>query len=147
LFVLLGVVEIFHMRILHFFDLAHSNPVGFRSLLAMGGSTICWILEAWFAYRLFFFYARGGLFTPDIVRSLRRIGYITILAGCWNAFKMYYLFGFRPDGHPSVTDIVSWLSVILVQLIFSVVPGFVTIFLAWIMDEGRKIQEEQELTV
>jgi hypothetical protein len=25
--------------------------------------------------------------------------------------------------------------------------GFVIIFIAWIMDEGRKIQEEQELTV
>jgi hypothetical protein len=32
-------------------------------------------------------------------------------------------------------------------LVFNFVPGFVIIFAAWIMDEGRKIQEEQELTV
>ena len=147
LFVLLGIVDIIEMLILLFSDLAHSNPVGFRNLLAMGVSTICWTLETWFAYRLFFFYTRGDLFTPDIVRSLRRIGYISILIGFWNAFKMYYLFGFPSDSHPTVTDIVSSLSVILVKLIFSIVPGFVTIFIAWIMDEGRKIQEEQALTV
>jgi hypothetical protein len=33
------------------------------------------------------------------------------------------------------------------ELFLSLLPGFVIIFIAWIMDEGRKIQEEQELTV
>jgi hypothetical protein len=28
-----------------------------------------------------------------------------------------------------------------------VLAGLMIIFIAWIMDEGRKIQEEQELTV
>ena len=145
LFVLLGVLEI--ILNLQVSALAHSNPARFQAALFMGVSTICWTLETWFAYRLFSFYARGDLFTADIVHALRQIGYISILIGCWNAFKMYYLFGFPSDSHPAVFDIVSRLSVILVQLVFSVVPSFVTIFIAWIMDEGRKIREEQELTV
>jgi len=36
---------------------------------------------------------------------------------------------------------------ILFHLVHNLVTGFVILFIAWIMDEGRKIQEEQELTV
>jgi uncharacterized membrane protein YdcZ (DUF606 family) len=35
----------------------------------------------------------------------------------------------------------------LISLLISFVPGLLILFIAWIMDEGRKIQEEQELTV
>jgi hypothetical protein len=36
---------------------------------------------------------------------------------------------------------------ICIQIFFNVVPGLAIIFIAKVMDEGRKIQEEQELTV
>jgi hypothetical protein len=39
------------------------------------------------------------------------------------------------------------LSGLLMQFAISSFPAFLIIFVAWIMDEGRKIQEEQELTV
>jgi hypothetical protein len=147
LFVVIGVVEIIELPILHISDLAHSNPSRFRDAIFMGVSIICWTAETWFAYKLFFFYARGDLFTPEIVRYLRRIGYVSILIGFWSAFKLYFLFGFLGDNPSAAGAIAAKFGVILVQLVFSIVPGFVTIFIAWVMDEGRKIQEEQELTV
>ena len=36
---------------------------------------------------------------------------------------------------------------ILVSLILPILFALLVIFMAWVMDEGRKIQEEQELTV
>ena len=36
---------------------------------------------------------------------------------------------------------------VCIQIFFNVVPGLAIIFIAKVMDEGRKIQEEQELTV
>ncbi len=40
---------------------------------------------------------------------------------------------------------LSWS--MLPPIIISLFPGIFIFFIAWIMDEGRKIQEEQELTV
>ena len=40
-----------------------------------------------------------------------------------------------------------WEWIVWLGLIFYLFPSVLILFIAWIMDEGRKIQEEQELTV
>lgn len=78
--------------------------------------------------RLFWLYGKGILFTVKNVNCIRLIGYYLIID--W--FINY--------------QIQSWLSDLDLSTT-PVVVGFLIIFIAWVMDEGRKIQEEQELTV
>ncbi len=95
----------------------------------------CWLIKmAWggFGYgvmfSLFGLYRQGLLFSAKNIRHIRSLAYYLI--GDW---------GLDSQLQSSVHD---------VQL--STTPffiGLLIIFISWIMDEGRKIQEEQELTV
>ncbi len=78
--------------------------------------------------RLFWLYSKGVLFTVKNVSCIRLLGYYFIID--W--FINYQMQGLLHDMDLSTTPIF---------------VGFFIIFFAWIMDEGRKIQEEQELTV
>jgi len=100
-------------------------------------STIFWLMIvkqglAFFAgailLRLFWLYSKGILFTAKNVNCIRFLGYYFIID--W--FVNYQMQSFLRDMDLSTTPIF---------------VGFFIIFFAWIMDEGRKIQEEQELTV
>ena len=101
--------------------------------------TFAWAAGAWFAYKLFFLYARGDLFSAEIVRCIRRIGFVSILLGIGKCFPLAALM---------VSD-HNWavLPGLLLPSLSGIIPGFAIVVIAWIMDEGRKIQEEQELTV
>ena len=107
-------------------------------------------VEFWFAYKLFSLYARGDLFTPKAVRYMRWIGITSVLVGIWSVYheiSMDVNAGYLKYFPSSGREIISWLQHIFSLLAFNLLLGFVIIFVAWIMDEGRKIQEEQELTV
>jgi hypothetical protein len=78
--------------------------------------------------RLFWFYGKGVLFSAKNVTCIRFLGYYLIID--W--FINYQMQGLLHDMALSTTPIFG---------------GLLIIFIAWIMDEGRKIQEEQELTV
>ena len=107
-------------------------------------------VEFWFAYKLFSFYARGDLFTPKVVRYMRWIGIMSILVGIWSIcheMSMGVNAGYLKYVPSSGREIISWFQHIFYSLAFNLLPGFVIIFVAWIMDEARKIREEQELTV
>lgn len=78
--------------------------------------------------RLFWLYGKGILFSAKNVNCIRFLGYCLIID--W--FINYQMHGLLHDMDLSTTPIF---------------VGLFVIFFAWIMDEGRKIQEEQELTV
>jgi hypothetical protein len=78
--------------------------------------------------RLFRLYGRGILFSAKNVTCIRFLGWWLII----NWVIDYQMQGFLKDMDLSTTPAF---------------VGFLIIFIAWIMDEGRKIQEEQELTV
>jgi hypothetical protein len=91
-----------------------------------------------FFYRLFSNLEKGQIFSPDNVRCIRNIGW-------WLVIMPLLAVGFELSK-------LSWAAVAPSMIDVSNVPdgflkGFFVIFVAWIMDEGRKIQEEQELTV
>jgi hypothetical protein len=79
-------------------------------------------------YALFSLYGRGILFSARNVLYLRFQGYYLILGYIID----YQIKGTLRDMDLSLTPVFA---------------GLMIIFIAWIMDEGRKIQEEQELTV
>lgn len=78
--------------------------------------------------RLFWLYGRGILFSAKNVVCIRFFGWLLMI----NWFiDLEIQAEFRDYGLSTTTLFV----------------GLLIIFVAWIMDEGRKIQEEQELTV
>jgi hypothetical protein len=79
-------------------------------------------------FGLFGLYARGILFSPQNVWYIRFQGYYLILSFVAD----YAIQSTLRDMALSTTPLFM---------------GLLIIFVAWIMDEGRKIQEEQELTV
>ena len=78
--------------------------------------------------RLFRLYGHGILFSAKNVLCIRFLGWWTVIDWVID----YQMQGFLHDMQLSTTPVF---------------VGFLIIFIAWIMDEGRKIQEEQELTV
>jgi hypothetical protein len=78
--------------------------------------------------RLFWLYGQGILFSAKNVNCIRFLGYCLII----NWFINYQMQGLLQDMDLSTTPIF---------------VGLFIIFFAWVMDEGRKIQEEQELTI
>ena len=91
-------------------------------------------LEAWFCHKLFQQYARGNLFTKKIVHYIHQIGsfYVFAIGEKWFVERLWEKQHFQFSFYDSAIPMYA---------------GFLIIFIAWIMDEGRKIQEEQELTV
>jgi hypothetical protein len=109
-------------------------------------------VECWFAYKLFSCYVRGDLFSPKAVRCIRWIGIISLLMGIGNIFNTQHVhlhngWFTNVNSSPWLVEMVLYLQIVLFHLVHDLIPGFVILFIAWIMDEGRKIQEEQELTV
>jgi Protein of unknown function (DUF2975) len=109
-------------------------------------------LEFWLAYQLFTCYVRGDWFAPKAIRCMRWVGIISLLMGGTNILWMlnnhfYDTFLHNPLPFPPGFKIIFLLQIICNHLVFNLVSGLVIILIAWIMDEGRKIREEQELTV
>ena len=123
-------------------------PISFLSdLWALGDA-----LECWFAYKLFAHYVNGDWFAPKAVRWMRWIGILSLIRGSWNIWnnlhvRLYDRLYDHIHGSPFMVQIIIYAQMIFSQLLHNLVFGCVIIFIAWIMDEGRKIQEEQELTV
>ncbi len=99
--------------------------------------TLIW-RAIWLFYRLFSNLEKGILFGSENVTCIRRLGWLIVaipfLEIGFQLSKMVW----------SVGDV---MNIDLSSLPNNLFQGFFIIFVAWIMDEGRKIQEEQELTV
>jgi len=79
-------------------------------------------------FALFQLYARGILFSARNVQLIRFFGY-------WLILDWFVDFEMQDALHPMASSMTT------------IFVGLIIILLAWIMDEGRKLQEEQELTV
>ena len=78
--------------------------------------------------RLFTLYERGVFFKKGNIRCLKFLG--LVITGIWLTQTILELMAHQNNLEAS-----------------GLVYGVLVILIAWIMDEGRKIQEEQELTV
>jgi hypothetical protein len=99
-------------------------------------------------YQLLCLYEKGIIFSTRNVRLLGRIGYLALsykllgivgnlLISAWNGWVGSFPF------HP----ILIWADIYQLAISPLVIGGLFLIVVSRIMDEGRKIQEEQELTV
>jgi hypothetical protein len=80
------------------------------------------------------------LFNSETTRYIRRIGYVSVLLAIERFLTTAFLIA--SSNSPKLT-----LAAVTLELLVNISPGFAIICFAWVMDEGRKIQEEQELTV
>ena len=108
-------------------DSAHVGAVGLWGVLTL----IVYFLWYRTALKLFGFFEKGILFTAETVRCIQIMGVIYFVR-----FLVQLVLNFAapsPD----------WLGTDLSDLFTS----FLIVFIGWLIDEARKIREEQELTV
>jgi hypothetical protein len=124
---------------------------GPAKVVVLTSAGVEWIFAifAWCCYKLFAQYASGDLFTARIVSSIRRVAYayifMAVAGGICRSILVHALKS-TPHSAPAAAVSPSW-SLSIFSLAGSLLPALLIIFIAWVMDEGRKIQEERELTV
>ena len=96
---------------------------GWWLVQSAAGLGLCWALFA-----LFRLYFKGIFFSATNIRLIQSLG-LALILGSIADYQMQ-----------SAVREVDWST-------NSIFIGLLIIFISWIMDEGRKIQEEQELTV
>ena len=94
----------------------------------------------YFLMRLFLLYAKGQIFDLLNVKYIRNVG-ITMLI--WQFINPFYQI--------TLSYIVSGQQVISFNLtnhdLYSIITAIIIILIAWIMQCGHELQEEQELTI
>ncbi|HEY5042682.1 MAG TPA: DUF2975 domain-containing protein [Verrucomicrobiae bacterium] len=128
--------------------IAKGSPLEYE-FIATVGMEISVGIWAWFCYKLFNLCSLGDLFTSKVVFYIRRIGYAYFLMALMNFVSRIFAVHSATAGLPATKIDVEWqlIGFGLLAVLAALIPGFLILFIAWIMDEGRKIQEEQELTV
>ena len=113
----------------------------------------------WNLAELFHCYERGLIFATETTRRIQTLGILCVinwlLLSVSNVFGRIYPPPPPPALPPHVTVTVVESSFRIGFFNFSIagfnggllLAGIIIVIIAWIMDEGRKIQEEQELTV
>jgi hypothetical protein len=123
---------------------------------------ILWIWY-WKLSRLFRLYEQGLIFSAQTIRCIKILGIL-----CAVGWALMTLLQFLPhpllpsqstQTHPPEATVIKGVMVSSYRMGFFsfnfgtginfglLFAGIVIVLIAWIMDEGRKIQEEQELTV
>jgi hypothetical protein len=127
---------------------AKGSPVEYE-FIATVGMEISVGIWAWFCYKLFNLCSLGDLFTSKVIFYIRRVGYAYFLMALMNFVSRIFAVHSATAGLPATKINVEWqlIGFGLLAVLATLIPGFLILFIAWIMDEGRKIREEQELTV
>ena len=145
-------------------------PAGFYAKVSVSRSAmlILYQIALWLWYwkmtRLFHFFEQGKIFAADTIRCIKILG-LLFLAG-WLITTLLHFFPMPMQDNAPPTPIVPGAAWTVVKTgshfyrmgFFSfdfgtginfgqLFLGLMIVLIAWIMDEGRKIQEEQELTV
>ncbi len=117
----------------------------------------CWY---WKLAQLFRLYERGSIFTSETIRCIKTLGLLCLMGWALMSATHFLSSGlprFTPPALPqdalvTVTTQVYRLGFFSFDfgtgIDFGVLlGGLIVVLAAWIMDEGRKLQEEQALTV
>jgi hypothetical protein len=100
----------------------------------------------YFLIKLFRLYEKGEIFSFNNVRYIRNIGYVLLIgqliASPLNQFLMGLVLTWRnPHGH-------RFAAITLDQTNFGILlTALLVLLISWIMAEGYKLREEQQLTI
>jgi len=122
---------------------ANQLTVGGRVILAIfaGFAGIVLFKGLYHLSRLFGNYSRGEIFTKDSVAQLMRLGFVALLAA-----------GVKISAFPVAVILIlthkpDMAAVSLTVPFTSLIIGGLVILISWIMDTGRLLREENELTI
>lgn len=115
---------------------------GFMVCLPMTLLQVYWI---WQLRQLFSHFAHGQIFTKNSTDCLRRTA-VTLLAIPLVAIPINSVVGVILTSHNPIGYRVLGVSFGTPQLL-DVLTGLVLVVIAWIMNEGQRLQEDAELTV
>lgn len=138
---------------LSYIPAAYSNSIlhtlsGSEKLLALCLSSIPMFVQLYILFsliRLFKLYEKGEIFSINNVRYIRNIGYALlvtqIIDPVYQGAMGFVLTRYNPPGHrfASITLDQANIGVILI--------AFIVILISWIMAEGCRLREEQQLTI
>lgn len=95
--------------------------------------------------KLFGMFSQGNIFSIDHVRYLRNLGYTLLIGQCFEPIYqllMGIILTFKnPPGHRFMSITLDQTNIALV------LTALIVILISWIMAEGFKMYEEQQLTV
>jgi hypothetical protein len=167
------IVHAFLFYSIVFFLRLSSGPASFlkgndwRTLFIVMFQVVLWFWY-WKMARLFDFYKRGLIFAAETIRCIKFLGLLCAVGWMLMSINHFLLQKYPFPSTQSMLDHLKTLppgvtlrevSVTHYQMGFfsfdfgtgidfgMLLIGVVIVLIAWIMDEGRKIQEEQELTV
>ena len=99
----------------------------------------------YYLIRLFRLYEQGEIFTAANVSYIRKSGYalllMQIMAPITEGFLTLIISWGNPPGHRIAAASVSGLDLTLI------ITAFMVILISWIMTEGCRLREEQQLTI
>jgi hypothetical protein len=131
--------------------------VGQYFLASLFDAIVC--IWYWKLTRLFRFYEQGLIFAAGTIRCIKTLGVLCVIGGIVTSVLHFLPRYLPPTSAPlppgvTVTRTVHSFHMSLFSFDFGtgidfgvLLAGAIIVLIAWIMDEGRKIQEEQELTV
>lgn len=111
------------------------------SLIPLGATMLC----LWWLVRLFSLFSAGEIFTGNTVRYIRRTGW-TMLAGVALMPVHEALLTLVLTMHNAPGERLISISLKSSEIRDLLIAGII-ILVSWIMDEGRKLREADELTV
>ena len=143
-------------------------PSWYNLKFSLPGEIILW-LWYWNLSRLFHFYERGLIFAKETIRCIRLLGRLCIVGWLFTYISQAWIrfVPERGEALPLPKHVAENITIVYapshaLEPIFKMgffnfsiagisfgllLGGIIIVVIAWIMDEGRKIQEEQELTV
>lgn len=114
----------------------------------------------WKLSRLFHFYEQGLIFAAGTIRCIKTLGLLYVIGGMITSLLHFFpkVLTSTPSPLPPGVTVSQTVTHSFRMGFFNfdfgtgidfgvLLAGAVIVLIAWIMDEGRKIQEEQELTV
>ena len=143
----------------HFGNSLHrATALGIYLFITSTGYFLALVIWYWFLAKLFGFYAQGRIFDSEAIWCIKRAGIFCLLGWFFNSAQSVFS---RPNFYmpqplpPGVTlKSVHFPRIGFFDFDFGwrinfglLVAGVIVVLIAWIMDEGRKLQEEQALTV
>lgn len=135
-------------------SLPESSKVFAQELLSEGFNSYAIILIPELLFYLFIYlslitlfglYQRGGIFTTSHIKQLRNIGTCLLV---WPVFDLLYpillTLLFRSSG---LSDSLPLVFSIGSDQFLKLLIGLIIFVISWIMMEGQRLQQEQELTI
>lgn len=94
--------------------------------------------------RLFRLYENAIVFTRDNVRLIRKLGYVIIAWVAANQLFTPLISAVITHGNPGLPTITVSLNI---SDLSTLIMGSIVVLISWVMDEGRKLENEQMHTV